>query len=181
MFRALSIESRGQSLEKLAKVAREARLYMEKRMNMQGKSAARTEGTIFIGHGRSPAWRDLKDLLQDRLSLRPDEFNLESAAGLTTKERLEEMLDSAVFAFLVMTAEDEHADTTKHARENVIHEIGLFQGRIGFRRAIILLEEGCTEFSNIQGISQIRFPKGAIKAKSEDIRHVHEREGLLKK
>ena len=27
-----------------------------------------------------------------------------------------------------MTAEDEHADGTKHARENVIHEVGLFQG-----------------------------------------------------
>jgi predicted nucleotide-binding protein len=177
----LSVESRARSLEKLAKVAREARLYMEKRMSIQGKSVARTEGAIFIGHGHSAAWRDLKDLLQDRLSLKPDEFNLASAAGLTTKERLEEMLDSAVFAFLVMTAEDEHADTTKHARENVIHEVGLFQGRLGFRRAIILLEDGCTEFSNIQGIGQIRFPKGNIKAKSEDIRHVLEREGLLKK
>jgi predicted nucleotide-binding protein len=176
-----SVESRGLYLKDLAKVARQARLYMEKRMNIQGKSVGRTEGTVFIGHGRSPAWRELKELLQDRLSLKPDEFNLESAAGLTTKERLEEMLDSAVFAFLVMTAEDEHADTTKHARENVIHEVGLFQGHLGFRRAIILLEEGCTEFSNIQGIGQIRFPKGNIKAKSEDIRHVLEREGLLKK
>ena len=29
------------------------------------------------------------------------------------------------------------------ARMNVIHEVGLFQGRLGFERAIVLLEEGC--------------------------------------
>jgi predicted nucleotide-binding protein len=139
-------------------------------------------GTVFIGHGgRSQAWRDLKDLLQDRLHLKPDEFNMEPAAGMTTKERLEEMLNSAVFAFLVMTGEDEHADKTTHARENVIHEVGLFQGALGFRRAIVLLEEGCSEFSNIQGITQLRFPKGNLKAVSEEIRRVLEREGLLPK
>ena len=50
-------------------------------------------------------------------------------------------------AFLVLTAEDEQTDGTLHARENVIHEAGLFQGRLGFEKAIILLEEGCQEFS----------------------------------
>jgi predicted nucleotide-binding protein len=43
---------------------------------------------------------------------------------------------------------------------NVVHEAGLFQGRLGFERAIILLEEGCKSFSNIEGLGQIRFPKG---------------------
>ena len=49
-------------------------------------------------------------------------------------------------AFLVMTAEDEQPDGTLRARDNVIHEAGLFQDRLGFKRAIILLEEGCEEF-----------------------------------
>lgn len=89
------------------------------------------------------------------------------------------MLDSACFAFLVMTAEDEHADGTMQARANVIHEVGLFQGRLGFERAIVLLEEGCSEFSNIVGLTQIRFPKGNIMAKSEEVRRVLEREKIL--
>lgn len=135
---------------------------------------------VFIGHGRSNLWKDLKDLLVERLELPWDEFNRESTAGRSNKERLEQMLDNACFAFLVMTAEDEHADKTMHARENVIHEIGLFQGRLGFSKAIILLEEGCAEFSNIHGLTQIRFPKGDILAKSEEIRRVLEREGILK-
>lgn len=63
---------------------------------------------------------------------------------------------------------------------NVVHEIGLFQGRLGFRRAIVLMEEGCNQFSNIEGLGQIRFPKGDIRAKSEDIRGVLSREKIIK-
>lgn len=66
-----------------------------------------------------------------------------------------------------------------HARENVIHEAGLFQGRLGFRKAVILLEETCQEFSNIQGLGQIRFRSGEIRAIFEEIRRVLEREGIL--
>lgn len=66
-----------------------------------------------------------------------------------------------------------------NARLNVVHEAGLFQGRLGFRKAIVLLEEGCEEFSNIHGLSQIRFPKGDISARFEKIREVLEREGLI--
>jgi predicted nucleotide-binding protein len=174
-----SISSHAYSLHELCKAARQARLYLQKVKIVRGKAATGTEGKVFIGHGKATVWRDLKELLQDRLQQTPDEFNLESAAGMSTTERLGEMLDSAAFAFLVMTSEDEHADSTLHARENVIHEAGLFQGHLGFRRAIILLEEGCSEFSNIKGLGQIRFPKGDIKAKSEEIRKVLEREGLL--
>lgn len=134
---------------------------------------------IFIGHGHSGAWRELKDYLAVGLGLLWDEFNREPVAGLSTKERLEHMLDRASFAFLVMTGDDNSGDGARVARANVIHEVGLFQGRLGFERAIILLEEGCREFSNIVGISQIRFPRNNISACFDDVRRVLEREGLL--
>jgi predicted nucleotide-binding protein len=89
------------------------------------------------------------------------------------------MLDSAAIAFLIMTGEDEQIDGTVHARMNVVHEAGLFQGRLGFTRAIVLLEDGCQQFSNIQGLGQIRFPKGNIKAAFEEIRQVLERERIV--
>lgn len=141
--------------------------------------SGRKTGKIFIGHGRSPLWRELKDFLAERLGLSWDEFNRESVAGFTTFERISQMLTEAGFAFLIMTAEDEYADTSLHARENVVHEVGLFQGRLGPKKAIILLEEGCKEFSNIIGLSQIRFPKGHISAAFEEIRRVLEREGII--
>lgn len=141
----------------------------------------KNEGSkIFIGHGRSPMWRELKDFLNDRLSLPWDEFNREAVAGIHTFDRISEMLDSACFAFLIMTAEDQYSDSSIHARQNVVHEIGLFQGRLGPRKAIILMEDGCSEFSNIVGLSQIRFPKGQISATFEEIRRVLEREGVIK-
>jgi len=143
-----------------------------------GKSLVGTN--VFIGHGRSLVWRELKDFLEDRLGLSVDEFNRVPVAGIATSTRLSEMLDAAAFAFLVMTAEDEQTDGTMRARENVIHEVGLFQGRLGFARAIVLVEDGCGEFSNIHGLGQIRFPTANIAAKFEDIRAVLEREGVIK-
>src|SRR3546814_2415043 len=100
-----------------------------------------------LGHGRAAAWRELKDFSQDRVRLPWDEFNRIPVAGVTNIARLSEMLDASAIAFLVMTAEDELADGSLQARMNVIHEAGLFQGRLGFSRAIVMLEEGCTEFS----------------------------------
>lgn len=144
-----------------------------------GKSLAEAQGqTIFIGHGRSPVWREFKDFLQDRLRLHVVEFNSESVAGISTTERLNHLLKVSTFAFLIMTAEDEHTDQTRHARLNVIHEVGLFQGKLGTRKAIILLEEGCQEFSNIHGLSYIPFPLGRVSAAFEKVREVLEREGI---
>ena len=106
---------------------------------------------IFIGHGRSKVWKDLKNFLQDRLGLKWEEFNREPTAGYSTVERLQEMVENSNFAFIIMTAEDEHSDGKTHARENVIHEIGLFQSKLGFKKAIVLLEEGCSEFLILLG------------------------------
>ena len=43
---------------------------------------------VFIGHGRSPLWRELKEFVEDRLKLPADEFNRVPIAGVSNKERL---------------------------------------------------------------------------------------------
>ena len=134
---------------------------------------------VFIGHGRSLVWREFKDFIEGRLGLPTNEFNSVSVAGFSTKERLSEMLDEASIAFLIMTGEDEQPGGTNRARENVVHEVGLFQGRLGFERAIVILEEGCEQSSNITGLGQIRFPKGSINSTFEEVRRVCEREEIL--
>jgi hypothetical protein len=135
---------------------------------------------VALGHGRSLLWRELKDFIKDRCGLEPDEYSLVPTAGLSRKDRLQQMLDAAGVAFLILTAEDEQPDGKYRARENVVHEVGLFQGRLGFSKAIILLEEGCEEFSNIAGLEQLRFQKGNVSSIFEEARRVLEREGLLK-
>lgn len=122
-----------------------------------------TPPIVFIGHGRSPLWRDLKDHLHEKHGYEVEAYEIGARAGHAIRNVLDGMLRRSACAFLVMTAEDEHVDGTRHARENVIHELGLFQGHLGFSRGIVLLEEGATEFSNIHGTDQIRFSRGNIK------------------
>jgi len=118
---------------------------------------------FFIGHGHNPQWRDLKDHLHDKHGLDVKTYEIGARAGLTIQKVLEDMLTSSSFAILVFTGEDQDAEGGLHARENVIHELGLFQGRLRWEKAIVLLENGVKEFSNIQGINQIRFSKNNIK------------------
>jgi len=131
---------------------------------------------IFIGHGRSGAWRDLKDHLQDKHEYEVSAYEIGSRAGHTIRDILEEMLDESSCAFLVLTGEDEMPDGRLLARQNVIHETGLFQGRLGFSRAIVLLEDGAEEFSNLAGIQQIRFAKSNIKETFGEVLAVLRRE-----
>jgi len=134
---------------------------------------------VFIGHGGDNAWLILKEFINARLKLPYEEFNRVPVAGVATVERLKQMLDAAGIVFFVLTAEDELKDGGVQARMNVVHELGLFHGRLGFNKAIVLLEHGCNEFSNIHGLSQIRFPKNNIAASFEEIRQVLEREGVI--
>ncbi len=131
---------------------------------------------IFIGHGGSKLWRDLKDHLQDKHGYEVVAYEIGSRAGHTIRDILEEMMEKSSIAFLVLTGEDETADKKLLARQNVIHETGLFQGRLGFSRGIVLLEEGTEEFSNLAGIQQIRFAKGNIKETFGEVLAVLRRE-----
>lgn len=112
---------------------------------------------MFIGHGRSPAWRDLKDHLQDKHHLEVIAYEIGERAGHTIRDILEEMLEESSLAFLVFTGEDETHEGVMRARQNVVHETGLFQGHLGFARAIAIVQEGVELFSNLEGVQQIRF------------------------
>jgi predicted nucleotide-binding protein len=140
----------------------------------EGQKTATGGQKIFIGHGHSLVWHELQNFLQNRLQLKTDEFNRVPTAGVTISSRLEEMLKDATFAFLILTAEDEQPDGTFRPRENVIHEAGLFQGKLGFDKAILLLEETCEKFSNAAGLVHISFSPGNIKATFEQVREVLE-------
>jgi predicted nucleotide-binding protein len=119
---------------------------------------------IFIGHGHSHDWKDLKDHLHDKHNYEIEAYEIGARAGHGIRDILQYMLEGSSIAFLVMTGEDQMMDGTTNPRLNVVHETGLFQGKLGFERAIVLLEEGTKEFSNMHGIQHIPFAKGNIAA-----------------
>jgi len=120
-----------------------------------------TTVTIFIGHGRNSQWEKLKAHLQDKHELDIIAYETGARAGHTIRDILDSMSKEASIAFLILTGEDKTEDGIR-ARQNVIHECGLFQGRLGFDRAILAVEEGVELASNFDGIQQLRFKKGRI-------------------
>ncbi|ASR55881.1 TIR domain-containing protein [Cellulomonas sp. PSBB021] len=132
---------------------------------------------VFIGHGgSSKQWMDLQNHLEHLHSYSVEAFETGARAGHHIRDVLERMLDVSSLALLVLTAEDEQADGAMRARQNVVHEAGLFQGRLGYSRAILLIEDGVEEFSNAAGVQHIPFPRGQIRAAFGDVLAVLRRE-----
>jgi len=134
---------------------------------------------IFVGHGRSADWERVAAFLKGDLKLEVEEYHKTSPAGKTVPARLEEMLATSSFAIIVMSAEDELVDGKLRARQNVVHEAGLFQGRLGFHKVIILRSAGCEAFTNISGINEVQFEPDNWDEAFSKIRHALQREGLV--
>jgi len=135
---------------------------------------------VFLGHARSAAWRELEDFLIDGLGLDCGELEVAPAVDARVAERLDHLQDTCRFAVLLWTAEDERHEGASDARENVLHEIGLFQGRLGRARVVVLVEQGCREFSNVHGVLQVPFPAGGLRSTFAALHAALQREGLLR-
>ena len=132
--------------------------------------------TVFIGHGRSTQWKDLKDHLHELHGYPVQAYETGARAGHTIRDVLDHVLQTSSFAIIVHTAEDLLADGKLQARPNVIHETGLFQGKLGFVRVAILLEDGAEDYSNLHGINQIRYSSGNIRETFGDVLAILRRE-----
>lgn len=123
---------------------------------------------VFVGHGGDRQWEVVRDFLTaadiDNVTFESDE-----RAGYATLETVAQMIYGAKVSVCVMTASDKMVDKTSRARENVVHEIGFSQGALGVANTIILLENGVSEFTNIAGLTQIRFDRGEIHTTRERV------------
>jgi predicted nucleotide-binding protein len=93
---------------------------------------------------------------------------------------LAEQALTAHFAAIVVTGEDVMSGGQARGRQNVIHEIGLMQGKLGWSRVAILLEEGVEPFSNIDGLQYIRFSRGRLQQAFHELELTLIREGLVR-
>ena len=134
---------------------------------------------VFVGHGRSKLWARVQLFLKEELRLATVAYESESRAGFSIVPVLEQMLGTATFAALVLTAEDETADGLHRARQNVVHEAGLFQGHLGFQRVVMLVQNGLEEFSNIAGVQYISFSGDQVEQTFWELQRALRREGLI--
>lgn len=119
-------------------------------------------GGIFIAHGGSPVWLAVRQFVQERLKVPVYSFESRSWGGRQVTEALTEYLERCSFAICVLTGEDLTEDGRRLARQNVIHEVGLFQGRYGFDRVLVLAEEGCAFVPKAAEPYTITFPAEAV-------------------
>ena len=122
------------------------------------------EHRVFISHGRASDWREVQAFIEKDLQHGTIELAQEPNLGRTIFQKLVEHAASCDFAVIVMTGDDQDAEGNIRARENVMHEIGYFQGRYGAANVCLLHEEGVNIPSNLYGLVYIPFPKGMVSA-----------------
>lgn len=152
---------------------------IEKLENVKVEEPTIKTPCVFIGHGRNPLWARLQLFLEKQLGLKTVNYESESRIGEAIIPVLEKMLSQATFAVLILTAEDEITGGVKRARQNVIHEAGLFQGKLGFKKAILLKQEGTEDFSNVAGLQYIPFIGDSLEQTFWKLQEVLKREGQL--
>lgn len=122
------------------------------------------EPRVFISHGRANDWHEVQAYIERDIGIRTLELAQEPNFGRTVLQKLEEESSRCTSAVIVMTGDDVAADGSARARENVLHEIGYFQGKFGLSAICLLHEEGTNIPSNIHGLVYIPFPKGLVSA-----------------
>jgi hypothetical protein len=127
-------------------------------------AAAPGEVRVFISHGRAPDWREVQQFIERELSIASLELAQEPNRGRTVLQKLHEESGRCSYAVVVMTGEDRMEGGETRARENVLHEVGYFQGRYGLAKVCLLHEEGTNIPSNIHGLVYIPFPPGKVSA-----------------
>ncbi len=134
-----------------------------------GKDQVFLEDKIFISHGRSDDWRQVQAFIEKDLDKTTIELAQQANKGRTVLQKLDEESSNCSFAVIVMTGDDLTTDENPRARENVIHEVGFFQGKYGLERICLLYEEGTNIPSNIHGLVYIPYPSGMVKATFGDL------------
>jgi len=84
-------------------------------------------------------------------------FIMEAVAGEFFTQQLYARMDESTLALILMTADVEARDGSKHARPNVYHEMGYLMKHLGGSRVAIVCEQGVAVPTNIHDVIRIDF------------------------
>jgi sugar/nucleoside kinase (ribokinase family) len=134
---------------------------------------------VFLSHGRSQLWTKVNDFLEERLGTKVLCWEAESRASHSTIAVLQAFLNQAHFVVAILTAEDTTDEGTTLARQNVVHEVGLFQGRLGFDKVVLLTQNTTEMLTNLNGLQEIRFDGEHIEGVFKELEKTLRRERIL--
>lgn len=126
---------------------------------------------VFVSFGHNELLKlKLKDFLQNRLQLNTVLLSDLPGRGLTIVEQLERVSATCRRAVILLTRDDEVEGGGRRARQNVVHEVGFFQGKYGRENVVLLAEHGVELFTNITGIKIVEFDPSHFEAVFEPLR-----------
>lgn len=126
------------------------------------ESSANDLFKVFLGHGGDDQWRVLRDALRDGHGFEVEAYEAQVRTGQVIRDVVEGMIATSHAAVLVLTRVDEMKDGSWRGRQNVVHEIGYAQARLGWDRVVVVVEEGVEIPSNLDGTMQVRYRRGQI-------------------
>jgi predicted nucleotide-binding protein len=119
---------------------------------------------IFLVHGHDHDTRDKVRSFLDRASAHQYEIVIldeQASKGDTVVEKLETHASASQYAVVLLTGDDEGGPRGKpeqfqpRARQNVVLELGWFQGRLGRKKVAVLLDDHVEQPSDIAGLVYI--------------------------
>lgn len=131
---------------------------------------------IVVGHGKSALWKPLRERIAEQFPVPCHGFQQVPLPGLGTMAAMQEVMPKTQFAILVLTREDIEAEGELAAQLNVVRLAGLFQGRLGFTRVLLMLEECATVLPGVNDLPRLVFPEGNILGAWEKVRAILENE-----
>lgn len=141
---------------------------------------------VFLIHGRSDDWKKVKQFITEELRFKTQVLVEEyTGQSILTKIR-QKMWEECDCAVAILSADDLLVTEERHARPNVLFEVGYCMGFFDYRywedddiEPVILIIENGTEIpSDLRGVEYIgyhRRTRGGIKASFEPLQQGLER------
>ncbi|MFI5914349.1 PfkB family carbohydrate kinase [Dactylosporangium sp. NPDC051541] len=133
---------------------------------------------VFLSHDGTPPSLEVREFLASDCGLVVFELD-RSELRKPIADAMRVILNKCSFAVCVLTSDAATSDGHGRADQDVVHQTGVFQGRYGFGRVAMLVEDGCEVFSNAAGLIRLAFSRGQVDATFLEIERMLVREGLL--
>ena len=150
-------------------------------------SKASDNRNVFVVYGHDTNSRNELEVILRRWNLNPLILEKLPSKGQTIIEKLEENIEKASFAMVLLTPDDEgkvagvESGLMGRARQNVILEMGMLLAKLG-RKRVAILHKKTTELelpSDVNGLMYISFDKSVGEGTQQLAKDVQEAMGIV--